>query len=892
MHGDPPGVERPAVAPAGGRGARVKESLETRTIKALARLRPALLRGGAPARSAIQAIQDIVVGIVGGAQEDASESLLSVLTDSLTGLCQDKRLDDAGRAAARDLLKRLTEQARMAGLGLAVRGHGLEVPGLARSDRRGGMSVVTCCMNRNANLARALPSWLALGSVSEIVVVDWSSAIPVSETLENAGVSDPRVRIVRVENAERWVLSHAFNLGFRLAQGEFIIKADADIVLDPAFLARNPLEPGHFVAGNWRLAEKGQEYVNGFFVVRRSDLADVGGFNEFITTYGWDDDDLYSRLVLSGLRRRDLDPGSVTHLDHDDAQRFGAVQGGEDAGSEIRATASHKIRTNRVISGVMPLWNGASAQTPFKALGVDDHGVLRLEMGKPIAQAAEAVTTFASYAATLEILSWRLGPKALNLAPPQLDRMLRRRRSDLSRVELEVALGARPEQVTPSGYLNCLDLRTTDEPDHPDLLAAIQGLSIVSQGRVCFLVGDEDLPQAQVSWLERFGSILKASDIGDLRPLDNPEWTLLAADKPSKNSRITVKHLLADHRQAVEIGKAELSQLPIAGPSLAVDEVDVAAENTMPPSGEGAAPTPPMSGDQPEKQRRVSTGQDRRRLMVDAVGGLGERLLSIGTAAALAKRIDRDLTIIWRPDEACGAELGALFDYDGLVLAHPPFDVDDDSSACLLVDGRSGVDGMVDVNQIAAEEGRAIIVRSAHQMVSQQAYGGESAQFLRRLAPAGAVRRLLADLPMSFELSLHLRADAAGEGARGAVARESSDSNADGGRAQRLFAAAEVDRFAAYIRTHHPALRPDQLFLASNTQAAYGLLEEALGGPVGRVMRDSDGGIESAAQAALADMYGLGRSGLLLGSFSSAFSEAAMKLSPLKVRGVYSGVDF
>ena len=52
--------------------------------------------------------------------------------------------------------------------------------GPIRPEGRPGISLVTCAMNRTQNLLRALPSWLANPEISEIVVVDWSSDMPVA----------------------------------------------------------------------------------------------------------------------------------------------------------------------------------------------------------------------------------------------------------------------------------------------------------------------------------------------------------------------------------------------------------------------------------------------------------------------------------------------------------------------------------------------------------------------------------------------------------------------------------------------------------------------------------------------------------------------------------------
>ena len=249
----------------------------------------------------------------------------------------------------------------------ATAGDAVAVPTISK-DSNPGVSLVTCSMNRSENLVKALRSWLPHGKISELIIVDWGSDIPVSDTLRQEGIADPRIRLVRAPNETRWILSYAFNLGFRLAKFDKVLKVDADIVMSPDFFEKNTLIEKSFIAGNWREAEQGQEHVNGFFYVHKSDLAEVGGFNEYITTYGWDDDDLYTRLGEFGVNRENVAPGTIQHLDHSDEERSEDILGDVNAFSaidEIRNDTMFKIRRNRFIANVMPVWNGQGGFVPL-----------------------------------------------------------------------------------------------------------------------------------------------------------------------------------------------------------------------------------------------------------------------------------------------------------------------------------------------------------------------------------------------------------------------------------------------------------------------------------------------------------------------------------------------
>ncbi len=187
-----------------------------------------------------------------------------------------------------------------------------------------GISLVSACMNRQANLLKVLPSWLR-SDANEIIIVDWSSTEPLAPML--AHIDDARLRVVRVDGEPRWILTHAFNVGLRLARHAVVYKLDADIELTADGLARNRFAAGEFVRGFWKSAvdagEPDQRYTNGSFGAFKADLRAVGYYNERILTYGWDDSDLYARLSNSlGRAGRLLQHGSLRHLPQEEDQRL------------------------------------------------------------------------------------------------------------------------------------------------------------------------------------------------------------------------------------------------------------------------------------------------------------------------------------------------------------------------------------------------------------------------------------------------------------------------------------------------------------------------------------------------------------------------------------------
>ena len=174
-----------------------------------------------------------------------------------------------------------------------------------------GVTIVTCCMNRNDNLNKALKSWLKLKEVSEIIIVDWSSEISVKKTIQ----FHEKIKIVEVPNQKRWILSHAFNLGVCFVSTTQMLKLDADIIISTQFLKRHKLSTNNFYHGTWKTAKTfDQIHINGQLYCYTNDFWKVNGYNEGITSYGWDDDDLYERLIKLGVCEKFMKSDDLFHL--------------------------------------------------------------------------------------------------------------------------------------------------------------------------------------------------------------------------------------------------------------------------------------------------------------------------------------------------------------------------------------------------------------------------------------------------------------------------------------------------------------------------------------------------------------------------------------------------
>ncbi|CAN8061899.1 unnamed protein product [Agarophyton chilense] len=195
----------------------------------------------------------------------------------------------------------------------------------------GANSIVAACTNRHPMLRQALASWLNVRDASEIIIVDWSSQPPLRSVVDqvvSAANSSIPVRVIRVENEQEWVLSRSYNLAVHHAANEIVFKVDCDYIMHREVIAAHPLAQSQsaFYTGYYMNSRNENEmHLNGALVVSQTRFWSIGGYDERIQTYGFDDDDLYERLEASGAKRRNVSFDHYTHISHED--KFRAQEG-------------------------------------------------------------------------------------------------------------------------------------------------------------------------------------------------------------------------------------------------------------------------------------------------------------------------------------------------------------------------------------------------------------------------------------------------------------------------------------------------------------------------------------------------------------------------------------
>jgi hypothetical protein len=180
------------------------------------------------------------------------------------------------------------------------------------------LSIVTTCKGRLHHLRRSLPRFLAQPD-TEVIVVDYDCPDGTSELVAR---EFPAARVVAVKDRPHFDISRARNLGGDAATGEWLAFLDADIVIASDFHARlaPQLEPGTY----HRFPSRGRNSsLWGSAVMRRADYLAVGRYDEVMQGYGGDDQDMYFRLDLAGLRCEQLAFDLVDEvIEHDVADRI------------------------------------------------------------------------------------------------------------------------------------------------------------------------------------------------------------------------------------------------------------------------------------------------------------------------------------------------------------------------------------------------------------------------------------------------------------------------------------------------------------------------------------------------------------------------------------------
>jgi hypothetical protein len=216
-------------------------------------------------------------------------------------------------------------------------------------------------MNRQDHLALSADQLSRWPHHHEHLILDWSSTPSLRrEELPD----DPRIRLHRVEGELRWNLCRAYNFAASLACGDILLKLDADcwpaMDSDPhPLLRQGPLWMGSGAGGS-----------AGQFLMAREVFEAVGGFNEWMVGWGFDDKDLRARLELAAdLPVGNLPERWVVVVTHNDAARVGLLNRRDTAFDRQKGLAALRASrlNNRLVAAHCP-WGAGRPRSRYARL--------------------------------------------------------------------------------------------------------------------------------------------------------------------------------------------------------------------------------------------------------------------------------------------------------------------------------------------------------------------------------------------------------------------------------------------------------------------------------------------------------------------------------------------
>lgn len=226
---------------------------------------------------------------------------------------------------------------------------------LGLSADRPAISIITVCMNREHHLLQSLPRVCAWPHHQEHIVVDWSSRSPIDRS---ALPGDSRIRLLRVEGESLWHPSQAYNFAASQARAEWLFRLDADCWVQNL----DPLQWMHSNPADGWVARASQGGSLGAVLVRKDLFHAIGGFNELMRSYGFEDKDLIYRLEAQpDVRIGTLGPEQVVFIPHSAQVRANLPGSAAKARALKRATSM----SNRFLAASCP-WPGQYGAADYR----------------------------------------------------------------------------------------------------------------------------------------------------------------------------------------------------------------------------------------------------------------------------------------------------------------------------------------------------------------------------------------------------------------------------------------------------------------------------------------------------------------------------------------------
>lgn len=166
-------------------------------------------------------------------------------------------------------------------------------------------SAISVTKNRFKALMVSVSSWVLQDSIEEIIVVNWDSDDFQEDLLKSL---DNRIKTITVCNQKYFNLSKAYNLALDFSTKKYVIKLDADYIINPYIDLCQYINSSYstnldscFITGDYAQEALDNnlgflKYLNGLLICKKEYIINANKYQGNQYGYGYDDEDIYLRI--------------------------------------------------------------------------------------------------------------------------------------------------------------------------------------------------------------------------------------------------------------------------------------------------------------------------------------------------------------------------------------------------------------------------------------------------------------------------------------------------------------------------------------------------------------------------------------------------------------------
>ena len=250
--------------------------------------------------------------------------------------------------------------------------------------------------------------------------------------------------------------------------------------------------------------------------------------------------------------------------------------------------------------------------------------------------------------------------------------------------------------------------------------------------------------------------------------------------------------------------------------------------------------------------------------------------------------MDRELVIIWSPDDHCRCYFTDLFKYSGPIISESFYGENEECTFFNYMEAEGGTKNA----SLQCASDQDIYVRSAFVLNSPYSQWPRENEFIQSLEPVEEVKAMVASVRNPNDLSVHIRMEGGIKDESLPYESPSNWSEADHKLINYWRGQSHYSQFMAYLDNLLSKGGAKTFFLAADKPEIYHLFTAKYRDKVSWLDRNVYDRSMMQLRFALADAILLSRSSLLLGSTWSSFSELAQRLAIGNISVKMSGKDF